>query len=332
MSAISWTDHSFAPWFGCTRVSPACDHCYAEDWTVRRFHKAGWGTQTPRIRSAASTWQKPKTWNRAAAQQGTPLFLFCSELSDVFDNQAPDAWRADLWRLIRETPALIWLVLTKRPQNMRRMLPPDWGTGYTNVWLGVSAENQRETDRRLPILCHTPCLRRFVSAEPLLGAVNLLPWLGMLDWVITGCESLPGKRPGRPTDLACVRTLRDQCQRASVSFWLKQLVIADKVHELPELDGRTWTERPLTSSGPRSSGSNPWEGIMTDHCNGCGRPGMPVSREPSSTPVEEGLGDLFLVPASVWPDGCARYLCRKCNTKFARHTKRLVKAGSGYLT
>jgi hypothetical protein len=99
MSAISWTDHSFAPWFGCTRVSPACDHCYAETWTVGRFGKAGWGPRSPWVRSAPS--QKPLAWNRAAARRGAALFVFCSELSDVFDNQAPDAWRADLWRLIR---------------------------------------------------------------------------------------------------------------------------------------------------------------------------------------------------------------------------------------
>ena len=250
MSAISWTDHSFAPWFGCSKVSPGCDFCYAEDWTVRRFHKAGWGTLAPRVRSAQSTWAKPRSWNRAALRHGAPLFVFCSELSDVFDNRAPAEWRADLWRLIRATPALVWLVLTKRPQNFRRMLPADWGAGYDNVWLGVTAENQREAARRLPLLCRTSAVRRFVSAEPLLEAVDLSPWLGAVSWVICGCESGPGKRPGqRPTDIGWVRALRDQCQATRSAFWLKQLGIEGKVRELPELDGRTWAERPLHPPG-----------------------------------------------------------------------------------
>jgi protein gp37 len=244
VSAISWTDHSFAPWFGCARISPACDHCYAEHWTVGRFHKASWGARAERVRSAASSWQKPQAWNRAAARHGGALFVFCSELSDVFDNKAPDAWRTDLWRLIRATPALVWPVLTKRPQNVRRMLPGDWGDGYPNVWFGISVENQREAARRLPLLCRIPAARRFVSAEPLLEALDLTPWLGAVDWVIAGCESLPGKRPGRPTDLAAVRSLRNQCQAAGAAFWLKQLAVDGKVRELPTLDGRIWAERP----------------------------------------------------------------------------------------
>ncbi len=243
MSAISWTDHSFAPWFGCAKVSPACDHCYAEAWTLC-FRKAGWGPHAARARSAASTWQGPLAWNRQAEREGAPRFLFCSELSDVFDNRAPAEWRADLWQLVRATPALVWLVLTKRPQNFRRMLPADWGAGYLNVWLGVTAEDQREAARRLPLLCRTPAARRFVSAEPLLGPLDLRPWLGAVSWMIAGCESAPGKRPGaRETDLAWARALRDQAEAASVSFYLKQLVVGGKVRELPELDGRVWAER-----------------------------------------------------------------------------------------
>jgi protein gp37 len=197
------------------------------------------------VRTAKSTWAKPHSWNRAALRDGAQRFVFCSELSDVFDNRAPDEWRADLWQLIRATPALTWLVLTKRPQNFRKMLPPDWGDGYFKVWLGVTAENQREAARRLPLLCRKPAVRKFVSAEPLLEHVDLSPWLGDVSWVIAGCESASRKRPGeRPTDLAWVRSLRDQCQAAGIAFWLKQLVIDGKVRETPELDGRAWTERP----------------------------------------------------------------------------------------
>ena len=244
MSAISWTGKAFPPWFGCSKVSRGCDNCYAEAWTLR-FHKAEWGPHGKRNPAAESTWQKPHAWQRWAVRNDQPLFVFASEVSDVFDNKAPVETRTRLWRTISATPALIWLVLTKRPQNFRRMLPADWGNGYANAWLGCTAENQREANLRLPLLCRTPAVRRFVSAEPLLEHVDLSPWLGAIDWLIAGCESGPGKRPGeRPTDLAWVRSLRDRCQAAGTAFWLKQLVIDGKVRETPELDGRTWTQRP----------------------------------------------------------------------------------------
>lgn len=229
--------------------SPACDHCYAEHWTVTRFGKAGWGPRAERVRSAESTWKRPHAWNRKALRTGTRPFVFCSELSDVFDNQTPDSWRADLWALICETPALVWLILTKRPQNTMRMLPPDWGGGYPNVWLGVTAEDQREVDRRLPVLCDVPAKKRFVSAEPLLGEVDLGPWLnrasclGRVSWVIAGSESL-GKREGRQTEIEWARYLRDQCAAAGAAFWLKQLAVSGRIVELPELDGRVWAQRP----------------------------------------------------------------------------------------
>jgi protein gp37 len=243
MSAISWTDEAFAPWFGCTKVSPACDHCYAENWALH-YRKAEWGPRAERIRSAASTWKNPFAWDRKASRLGRQLFVFCSELSDVFDNKAPDEWREDLWSMIRQTPNLVWLILTKRPQLARRMLPADWGEGYANVWLGTTAENQVEADRRLPVLCELPATRRFVSAEPLLGPVDFRPWLGPITWIIAGCESNQ-RRPGkRPTDVDWIRSLRDQCSDAGISFWLKQLVVDDKLVELPELDGRTWEQRP----------------------------------------------------------------------------------------
>ena len=106
-TAIEWTDHTFAPWFGCTKVDRECDLCYAEHWTVHRFHKAGWGN-APRRRSAASTWENPLAWNKKAAKAGIRRRVFCSQLSDVFDNQAPDDWRADVWALIARCPALDW--------------------------------------------------------------------------------------------------------------------------------------------------------------------------------------------------------------------------------
>lgn len=232
-SAIEWTDHTFNPWIGCTKVSPGCDRCYAETLATNRLGVA-WGPHAERRRTAESTWRQPLAWNRRAEREGKRARVFCASLADVFDNQVPGQWRSDLWRLIRNTPHLDWLLLTKRPQNIARMLPgpqdnclPEWGDGWTNVWLGTTAENQAEADRRIPHLLAVPAARHFLSCEPLLGPVNITRWLTdgrdqaipELDWVIAGGESGPGARPMHP-DWA--RSLRDQCQAAGVPFFFKQ--------------------------------------------------------------------------------------------------------------
>jgi protein gp37 len=183
-SAIEWCDDTFAPWFGCSRIDLECRLCYAAVWT-RRFKKAGWGN-SPRVRSAKSTWRQPLTWQRKAAKEGLRRRVFCSELSDFFDNQAPDEWRADLWDLIRKCPDLDWQLLTKRPQNIRRMLPADWDGGWPNVWLGATAGHQKSWDR-LSALRAIPAVLRFVSCEPMLGPVNAN--LDGISWVICGAEA-----------------------------------------------------------------------------------------------------------------------------------------------
>ncbi|MDO9471929.1 MAG: DUF5131 family protein [Caulobacter sp.] len=187
VTSISWTDHTFAPWFGCTKVSPACDGCYAEHLTATRFGKAKWGPHAERVRSAASTWKKPLTWNRAAARDGTSSFVFCSHLSDVFDNQVPPEWRAELFDLIRITPNLTWLLLTKRPQNIVKLFAqslarpaddPDLRNHWPrNAAVGCTVVTQAEADRDVPILLKSklqisPAFA-FVSMEPLLEAVGL---------------------------------------------------------------------------------------------------------------------------------------------------------------
>lgn len=212
-SAISWTDATFNPWIGCTKVSPACDRCYAARDNERRKWVDGWGAGVPRRRT--KTWGDPLKWNRKAALTGKPLRVFCASLADVFDNEVDDAWRFDLWQLLRETPNLRWILLTKRIGNAKKMLPADWP--FPNAGLMSTLENQEVWDRDYPKLAATPATWHGVSAEPLLGHINIGD--AKPDWIITGGESGPGFRP---LDMDAVRSLRDQCARNGVTFHHKQ--------------------------------------------------------------------------------------------------------------
>jgi protein gp37 len=220
-SKIEWTDHTFNPWTGCTKISPACDHCYAEGW-AKRTGLVRWGNH-PRRRTTKSYWKKPIKWNATARafkhQHAHRPRIFCASLADVFDNQVPLEWRVDLFALIRECPRLDWLMLTKRPQNIIRMLPKDWGDGYHNVWLGVTAEDQSFFDQRWEILQPIPAVIKFISYEPALGSLSLAKHDSLPDWMISGGESGGGARPLKP------RWIRDiilECQDRGVAVFHKQ--------------------------------------------------------------------------------------------------------------
>lgn len=188
-SSIEWTDHTFNPWIGCTKVSPGCDHCYAEQRMDKRLHVVNWGPGAPRKRTSAKNWEDPEKWNANHeaffAQHGRRQRVFCASLADVFDNEVPVLWRADLLALINETPNLDWLLLTKRIGNAERLLREalvELGNGTDalvggglppNVWLGATIVNQTEADRDIPKLLAVPAARRFLSMEPLLGPVDL---------------------------------------------------------------------------------------------------------------------------------------------------------------
>ena len=226
---IEWAHHTFNPWLGCTKVSPACDHCYAEGWAKRAGHPDLWAGN--RRRTSEANWRQPIKWNDAAGKLGLRPRVFCASLADVFDNQVPAEWRRDLFDMIYETPNLDWLLLTKRPQNIAKMLPGAIGEvelwPWPNVWLGTTVENQAEAERRIPSLLKAPAAKHFLSCEPLLGPVNLAPFghvgnnriVSAIDWVICGGESGPGARPMHP-DWA--RSLRDQCAEAGIAFHFKQ--------------------------------------------------------------------------------------------------------------
>ena len=197
VTGIDWTDSTFNPWIGCQAVSPGCLNCYAE--TMNKWTGwTQWGPGGKRVRTSASTWRKPLAWDRKAAAEGVRRMVFCASLADVFDNQAPEGARDDLWDLVRNTLNLDWQILTKRPRNFAQLLPCDWGEGYPNVWLGISSEDQAEYDRRWPLLAATPAVVRFVSYEPALGPLTLAGHDAKPDWVIWGGESGPGARPMDP--------------------------------------------------------------------------------------------------------------------------------------
>jgi protein gp37 len=240
---IEWCDSTFNPWIGCARVSPACDDCYAARSTPVRTLGLAWGPGTERRRTSAENWKQPLRWNAAAAEfqatHGRRRRVFCASLADVFDNEVDRAWRADLFDLIRMTPALDWLLLTKRVGNAWKLMADACGVSQAslklplpNVWLGATVVTQAEADRDIPKLLNTPAAKRFLSVEPMLGPISFeglfanthrindgTNALETLDWVICGGESGPKARPMHP-DWA--RSLRDQCAAAGVPFLFKQ--------------------------------------------------------------------------------------------------------------
>ena len=215
-SKIEWTDHTFNPWVGCTRISPACDHCYAESWAKRTGGAALW--QGERRRTTPANWRKPLKWNADALASGVRPRVFCASLADVFDNQVPEEWRRDLWDLIAATPALDWLLLTKRPQLVTKTAPMEGWSGWDHIWLGTTVENQAEAARRIPHLTATPARTLFLSCEPLLEPIA--PDLSRIDWVICGGES---GGVARDMDPAWARNLRDDCSATDTAFFMKQM-------------------------------------------------------------------------------------------------------------
>lgn len=197
-TAISWTDMTFNPWIGCTKISPACDGCYAEAMMDKRYGRVQWGApgkgNGTRVRTSAGNWRQPIRWNKKAVAEGTRPFVFCSSLADVFDNQVPNEWRRDLFDLIRATPHLVWLLLTKRPQLIVKLyeeaqrLNPD-GTRWTstlsrersawprNAAIGTTVEDQKRADLNIPHLLHAKATLKptfaFLSCEPLIAPIDL---------------------------------------------------------------------------------------------------------------------------------------------------------------
>jgi protein gp37 len=235
-SKIEWTDHTFNPWMGCTKVSPACDHCYAAEMMDTRYGRVRWGSGEPRVRTSPSNWAKPRKWNR-----DTPgAFVFCASLADVFDNEVDPQWRIELFDLIFNTPNLVWLLLTKRIGNAAKMLPM---SGIPNIAIGATMANQEEYDRdRMKLAAikrDFDPLFTFGSFEPLLGPIILDR--NAPDWIIVGGESGPH---ARPMNLDWARSLKRQSAELGRVFNFKQVGGRTANKGGHTLDGETFFNRP----------------------------------------------------------------------------------------
>ena len=224
-TGIAWTDHTFNPWWGCTKVSPGCNNCYAEAFD-KRTGESHWGKGVPRRTFGDKHWNEPLAWDRAAKADGVKRKVFCASMADVMDDEAPEGKRERLWELIDNTPNLIWQLLTKRPHRYDIYLPG--GFKNNNVWFGTTCENQTFYDIRWPILSRirsrymTPV---FISYEPALGPISIDEFatkfdIGVPDWIIFGGET-GSKR--RPMELKWAEDIKAQCEEFGVAFFMKQL-------------------------------------------------------------------------------------------------------------
>lgn len=222
-SSISWTRHTWNPWMGCTKLSPACDGCYAEALMDKRYHKVQWGN-APRIRTGAHNWNDPFRWHRQAERDGDRPFVFCASLADIFDNQVDPQWRKDAFDVMRRTPRLVYLLLTKRPQNIVKMSDAAGGLP-ANAALGATCEDQPRADKNLPALqvakIELSPLFTFGSFEPLISEV-VVPPAFMPDWVITGGETDQGGHKARPSHPDWFRSMRDQAIACGAAYHHKQ--------------------------------------------------------------------------------------------------------------
>ncbi len=247
-TGIEWTDHTFNPWIGCTKVSAGCANCYAKTRDDR--HMLGpvshWGPGAPRHITSLANWREPIKWANAARAAGRRDKVFCASQADIFDVEAPVMARVALWDLIRSTSdRLSWQLLTKRPERISAVMVedelPETFFLDNHCWLGTSVEDQAAARSRVPSLLQVLALIHFISCEPLLGALDLFETrsrctckggdeiaddcpgefqlIDAINWVICGGESGPNARPMLPE---WAENLRDQCNAAAVPFFFKQ--------------------------------------------------------------------------------------------------------------
>lgn len=248
-TAIAWTHHTFNPWWGCVKVAPECEHCYAETLAKRTGHRV-FGPGGARRFFGDKHWAEPEKWDREAFNAGERRRVFCGSMCDVFDPEVDESWRMRLWGLIERTPSLDWLLLTKRPEFAASCIPAAWSLIRDQVWLGVTAGTQATADRNIPAALDIDAAVHFVSMEPLIEMVEIdAECLSDLDWVIVGGESGPS---ARPMDTDWARAVRDDCQGSGTAFFMKQLgghpLKLDSLDDFPDdLRVREFPSPPETS-------------------------------------------------------------------------------------
>jgi protein gp37 len=255
---IEWTDASWSPITGCTPISPGCRNCYARRMSRRLAGRHGY-PEAPHhfdVTFHPDKLDKPLHWKK-------PRTVFVCSMSDIAHEDVPLAWIEPIFKIMQATPQHTYQILTKRLHRLEiawRVMCQTHNGGYptnplTNVWLGATAENQEQWNKRVSILRQIPAAVRFVSVEPMLEAINCFDHCQDgctvddcfycsrdakgIDWVIAGAETGPG---ARPMDLNWARNIRDQCQAAGVPFFFKRDSAGNR-----ELDGRLWEEMPSES-------------------------------------------------------------------------------------
>lgn len=233
-------------WMGCQRVSPGCEKCYAEVLVTGRMKLPVWGPpKTTERHRAKGVWKDVPKWNRDALKAGVRRRMFVSSLSDIFEDHTQVApWRAEALALLETCTSLDVQLLTKRPENIREMVPQHWLREWpAHIWVGCTVENQKRAEERIPHLLRVPARVRFLSCEPLLEAIDIESHLNVrnVDWVIVGGESGPD---ARPFDIAWARSIISQCREAGVPVFMKQLGARPvdsaraEVHQPCIVDGR----------------------------------------------------------------------------------------------
>ena len=261
-SNIGWCHHTQNFWLGCDKIAPECAKCYI-DRSLRRMGREPWGQLYE-----TKTWNKPLQWEKIAAKENKYYRVFTCSLSDFFHVKA-DEWRPRAWEIIKNTPHLVYLILTKRPELIYKRLPSDWGSGYENVFLGVSV-GCNQTLNKMDTLRNIPCRLRFLSAEPLLEDISQKINLDFFGWVITGGESGAGAEykwdsgkdwrqefstgGRRIMELEWARNLQVACARRYTPFYFKQItapkpgtgedILGDNTHQFPKAPwGGEWAEK-----------------------------------------------------------------------------------------
>ncbi len=210
------------PWHGCVKCSPGCEHCYM--YYLDRVRAERDGAEIKRNGDAMFRYPLSRDRHGNYKIRSGERIRVCMT-SDFFLKEA-DPWRTEAWDIMRQRPDVRFWLLTKRAERIAECLPPDWGDGWDNVMVNVTAENQEMADRRLPILESLPVRHKGVCVAPWIGPVSLKPWLGCLDEVCGGGENYDG---ARPCDFDWVKALRAECVEAGVTFcWYETGTFLDK--------------------------------------------------------------------------------------------------------